>query len=219
MSKFVEAMALLCFIYNVDFENFGQQQELRVRDDMRVKVGVVLTGSLYNVKWDWKNALAEYDLLVLDNMKDTAMILREGTKPRTFRYVFLSALQFALCCDALLLENLGRGRQWQRRPQRTRFWERGERESRVATGVWDREFYPPLCLCKWELPTKMTPKWAVRTSVVKKGHSILPAGCDLVGGDWSCKLRGPWKNWYRLHVVERRAKQYLAYHFWKKTLL
>lgn len=104
MSKLFEAMASLCFIYNVDFRTLMNEHELCVGEHPSGYIDFLLANPPYNVQRDLNDAHPAYNVFNVNDMIDMAKVLEDGMKPVKHRHVFRSTLKFSSWYKALLLE-------------------------------------------------------------------------------------------------------------------
>lgn len=92
MIKLVKRIALLCPIDDVNSRNLMEELELGIAEDLSGNVHFVLADPAYNERSYGKDDHAQYALLLLNNTKDIANVM----KARAHQHVLCSSLEFLL---------------------------------------------------------------------------------------------------------------------------
>lgn len=104
MSRLVQAMAALCFLYDVDVINLGEKHELDVGENQTGKLDFVPVDLCFNIRKDQNRAHVVYGVFDLNNFKDMVKVLGDYMKSGAPGHLFRSALRFAHWYEALASE-------------------------------------------------------------------------------------------------------------------
>lgn len=102
MKQLVEAIASVGSIYDIDFKNLVEENELSAGENLVGKVEFVLANTPYNIRRDLMAPKSKYDVFELQGMKDMARSLGDMMKPGALRQVLCSSLQFSLSYQAVV---------------------------------------------------------------------------------------------------------------------
>lgn len=96
MRKLVKEMDPLCYIYYMEFKTFVKNNVLSVGEALSREVNFVLTEPGYSARSDQNDAHVEYSVFGLKDIKDIVGVLGGVLRPRLYRRLFCSDLQFSL---------------------------------------------------------------------------------------------------------------------------
>lgn len=103
MSRLVNTVDFLCFVYNVCFRTLVEEHKICDEKDLNRKVDLSLAESPYNVRRSRQNDHTEYHVLESSYMKDMTKVHGDVMKLAAEGHMSCFAVQFALWYKALAL--------------------------------------------------------------------------------------------------------------------
>lgn len=90
-----ESMYLVCFIYNMDFQNLVEEHKVEFGDSLLGAADLVLMDHPYNIWRVPEDQHSNHDRFSIASMKLMVSLCRKVMKPRSHDHMFSTALQLA----------------------------------------------------------------------------------------------------------------------------